>query len=71
VAYRDILVHLDGGGACQERTRAAILLAQLYEAHVVGLCPLVQPVLPAYLRAYVSDEGFCQTKILARFLTTL
>ncbi len=66
MAYRDILVHLDGGGACQERTRAAILLAQLYEAHVVGLCPLVQPVLPAYLQAYVSDEVLQQQSEAAR-----
>ncbi len=68
MAYRDILVHLDGGDGCQERTLATILLAQFYEAHVVGLCPLVQPVLPAYLRAYVSDEVLRQQSEAARDL---
>ena len=37
MAYRDILVHLDGGGACQERTRAAILLARLCQTKILAL----------------------------------
>ena len=53
MAYKDILIHIDGTNECQERTRAAIALAKSHEAHLVGLSPAVQFILPAHVEAFM------------------
>lgn len=56
MAYKDILLHLDESNECQERTRAAVSLAQNYEAHLVGFCPAVRPVVPAHVEVYMMSD---------------
>ena len=52
MALKDILVHVDGSEESQARIEAAIRLAKLHEAHIVGLFV----VFPIYLPPYVMNE---------------
>ena len=56
MAYRDILVHLDGARACAGRVEAAIGLAQRYEAHLTGVYPTAEPSLPGYMAGAMPIE---------------
>ena len=56
MAYRSILVHLDRSRACAGRVEAAIDLAGRSDAHLIGLYPTAEYVMPSYAAAGLPVE---------------
>lgn len=52
--YKTILVHLDAGARRSERLELAFVLADRYDAHLVGLFALSAVRMPSYVRADAS-----------------
>lgn len=53
MSYKTVLVQLDDGKACGERTQVAIDLAQAFDAHLIGF----YSVDPYRYRATCADWG--------------
>jgi nucleotide-binding universal stress UspA family protein len=64
--YKDLLVYLDESKSCDNRINAAIELAQTYEAHLTGLCAVVEPQLPGYVKATMFADMLAQQEEQAR-----
>lgn len=56
MAYQDMLVHLDDGKDCAGRIEAAINLAAAHDAHLIGLCPIVEIALLSYIRKEIPPN---------------
>lgn len=56
MAYKSLLLHLDGTEACAARTEAAIALAERDGAHLVGLYPTAEPAVPTFVAGTLPSE---------------
>lgn len=56
MSYKSILVLVDHTKACQARIDAAIDLALRHEAHLIGLCLIVEPTGASFVRGYLPPE---------------
>lgn len=56
MAYKDLLVHVDDGTACQARITAAIELASRYDAHLTALYLVPEVILPIVAEGYVGTN---------------
>jgi nucleotide-binding universal stress UspA family protein len=56
LSYKSILVLVDHTKACQARIDAAIDLALRHEAHLIGLCLIVEPTGASFVRGYLPPE---------------
>jgi nucleotide-binding universal stress UspA family protein len=56
MAYKDLLVLIDGTKACAKRIDAAVALAEAHKAHLTGLGVAVVTPIPEYVRQQVPAE---------------
>ncbi len=56
MAFKDLLVHVDGSKVSTVRVDAAIRLAQAHDAHLTGLYVLPRLEIPVYAEVQVPDE---------------
>jgi nucleotide-binding universal stress UspA family protein len=56
MAFKDLLVHVDGSKVSTVRVDAAIRLAQAHDAHLTGLYVLPRFEIPVYAEVQVPDE---------------
>jgi nucleotide-binding universal stress UspA family protein len=56
MAIKDVLVHVDGSNAAPARLAAAIDLAQLHGAHLIGLCLAVEPRVPSTILGMIPPD---------------
>ncbi len=56
MAVRDILLHMSDDNLAQARSKAAMTLAQIHDAHLTTLYVARTPNIPGYVRAYITEE---------------
>ena len=56
MSYKSILVQVDHTKACPARIDAAIDLALRHEAHLTGLCLIIEPTGASFVRGYLPPE---------------
>lgn len=56
MAYKNLLVQLDGTRACSDRIAAALDLATRFDAHLVGLYVSPELNVPSFIEAHLSEE---------------
>ena len=56
MSYKSILVQVDHAKACPARIDAATDLALRHEAHLTGLCLIVEPTGASFVRGYLPPE---------------
>lgn len=56
MAWKDILVHVDGGKQSDARVAAAVALAAAQTAHLTGLYVHHEPRIPAHVRGQLPDD---------------
>ncbi len=57
MAFRNLLVQVDGGKAAKNRVQAAVDLANSSGAHLTGLVALGEPAMPTYLRSQIPKSA--------------
>lgn len=57
MAFKNLLVQLDGGKAARNRVQAAVDLAERSGAHLTGLVALGEPAMPTYLRSQIPKSA--------------
>jgi nucleotide-binding universal stress UspA family protein len=56
MALKDLLILMDSSRQAAARLDAAIGLAVVHDAHLIGLYVVVRPYIPAYVRAELTEE---------------
>ncbi len=60
--FKDILVLLDDTKACEGRLKAALALAAAHGAHLTGLCVVLEPAIPEYVRVQIPREVLAEQR---------
>lgn len=62
MTFKDILVLLDDTKACDRRLDAALALAKSHGAHLTGLCVVLEPAIPEYVRVEIPSEVLAEQR---------
>jgi nucleotide-binding universal stress UspA family protein len=56
MSYKTLLVHLDNSRSCAKRIDVALDLAERFDAHLVGLFVMADPVVPTFVMAQMPSS---------------
>ncbi len=62
MSLKDLIVQLDGSDAAMARLDAAVALARAFDAHLTGLCLVVEPYVPAVVGVNLPPEILMQQR---------
>lgn len=66
MSYKTLLVHLDNSKSCAGRVAVALDLAERFDAHLVGLFVMVDPVVPTFVMAQMPSSAIETQRAAAR-----